>query len=24
VLCGRAPTIVDLVETRYTGGHPAV
>jgi adenylyltransferase/sulfurtransferase len=23
VLCGRAPTIVDLVETRYTGGHPA-
>jgi molybdopterin/thiamine biosynthesis adenylyltransferase len=24
VLCGRVPTIVDLVETRYTGGHPAV
>jgi molybdopterin/thiamine biosynthesis adenylyltransferase len=24
VLCGHAPTIVDLVETRYTGGHPAV
>jgi adenylyltransferase/sulfurtransferase len=23
VLCGRAPTIVDLVETRYTGGQPA-
>lgn len=23
VLCGRAPTIVDLVETRYTGGHAA-
>jgi adenylyltransferase/sulfurtransferase len=23
VLCGRAPSIVDLVETRYTGGHPA-
>jgi len=22
-LCGRAPTIVDLVETRYTGGRPA-
>ncbi|HMJ52223.1 MAG TPA: HesA/MoeB/ThiF family protein [Polyangiaceae bacterium] len=22
VLCGRAPTIVDLVETRYTSGHP--
>jgi adenylyltransferase/sulfurtransferase len=23
VLCGRSPTIVDLDETRYTGGHPA-
>jgi molybdopterin/thiamine biosynthesis adenylyltransferase len=23
VLCGRAPTIVDLVETRYTGGQSA-
>jgi molybdopterin/thiamine biosynthesis adenylyltransferase len=23
-LCGRAPTIVELVENRYTGGHPAV
>jgi adenylyltransferase/sulfurtransferase len=22
-LCGRAPTIVDLAESRYTGGHPA-
>jgi adenylyltransferase/sulfurtransferase len=22
-LCGHAPTIVDLTETRYTGGHPA-
>jgi molybdopterin/thiamine biosynthesis adenylyltransferase len=22
-LCGHAPTIVDLAETRYTGGHPA-
>jgi molybdopterin/thiamine biosynthesis adenylyltransferase len=23
LLCGRAPTIIDLVETRYTGGQPA-
>ena len=23
LLCGNAPTILDLVETRYTGGHPA-
>jgi adenylyltransferase/sulfurtransferase len=22
-LCGRAPTIVDLADSRYTGGHPA-